>query len=563
MSKKNNIYVIGHKNPDTDSICSAISYAYLKNELSQKQEEECKYIPTRAGHINEETQYVLRYFEQEAPLFVNDIRPQVTDIEIRKTEGVDAGLSLKKAWDIMRGARIVSLPIIEEGKLAGIITVSDIAYSDMDVYDNMILSKAGTNYKNIVETIDGEMIVGDLEGEFEEGHVLIAAANPDMMEGYIEPQDMVILGNRYESQLCAIEMDAQCIVVCMGATVSKTIRKMAKEHGCRIIVSPYDTYTVARLINHSMPVRYFMTTENLITFHTTDYVDDIQETMAKRRFRDFPITDNQGNYVGMISRRNLLDLDRKKLILVDHNEKAQAVDGFEEAEILEIIDHHRLGNIETNSPVYFRNQPVGCTATIITQMYMENGIEIPEKIAGLLCSAILSDTLMFRSPTCTALDHLVAEKLASIAHIDIEQYARDMFDAGSNLREKSAKEIFYQDFKRFTVGNSVFGIGQITSLDSEELENLKPRMLAYTEKAREQHDADMMFFMLTNILTESTDLICVGQGAEQLVSAAFHMADEDGTGEEEIEEMDGIVSLPGVVSRKKQLAPQIMMALQQ
>ena len=358
MSKKNNIYVIGHKNPDTDSICSAISYAYLKNELSQKQEEGAKYIPTRAGHINEETQYVLKYFEQEAPLYVNDIRPQVTDIEIRKTAGIEAGLSLKKAWDIMRGARIVSLPILEDEKLAGIITVSDIAYSDMDVYDNMILSKAGTSYKNIVETIDGEMIVGDLDGEFEEGHVLIAAANPDMMEGYIEPQDMVILGNRYESQLCAIEMDAQCIVVCMGATVSKTIRKMAKEHGCRIIVSPYDTYTVARLINHSMPVRYFMTTDNLITFHTTDYVDDIQEIMAKRRFRDFPITDNQGNYVGMISRRNLLDLERKKLILVDHNEKAQAVDGFEEAEILEIIDHHRLGNIETNSPVYFRNQPV-------------------------------------------------------------------------------------------------------------------------------------------------------------------------------------------------------------
>ena len=463
MSKKNNVYVIGHKNPDTDSICSAISYAYLKNELSQKQEEGAKYIPTRAGHINEETQYVLKYFEQEAPLYVNDIRPQVTDIEIRKTAGIEAGLSLKKAWDIMRGARIVSLPILEDEKLAGIITVSDIAYSDMDVYDNMILSKAGTSYKNIVETIDGEMIVGDLDGEFEEGHVLIAAANPDMMEGYIEPQDMVILGNRYESQLCAIEMDAQCIVVCMGATVSKTIRKMAKEHGCRIIVSPYDTYTVARLINHSMPVRYFMTTDNLITFHTTDYVDDIQEIMAKRRFRDFPITDNQGNYVGMISRRNLLDLERKKLILVDHNEKAQAVDGFEEAEILEIIDHHRLGNIETNSPVYFRNQPVGCTATIITQMYMENDVTIPEKIAGLLCSAILSDTLMFRSPTCTALDHLVAEKLASIAHIDIEQYARDMFDAGSNLREKSAKEIFYQDFKKFNDSNINFGVGHVSS----------------------------------------------------------------------------------------------------
>ena len=509
MSKKNNVYVIGHKNPDTDSICSAISYAYLKNELSQKQEEGAKYIPTRAGHINEETQYVLKYFEQEAPLYVNDIRPQVTDIEIRKTAGIEAGLSLKKAWDIMRGARIVSLPILEDEKLAGIITVSDIAYSDMDVYDNMILSKAGTSYKNIVETIDGEMIVGDLDGEFEEGHVLIAAANPDMMEGYIEPQDMVILGNRYESQLCAIEMDAQCIVVCMGATVSKTIRKMAKEHGCRIIVSPYDTYTVARLINHSMPVRYFMTTDNLITFHTTDYVDDIQEIMAKRRFRDFPITDNQGNYVGMISRRNLLDLERKKLILVDHNEKAQAVDGFEEAEILEIIDHHRLGNI--------------------------------------LCSANLSDTLMFRSPTCTALDHLVAEKLASIAHIDIEQYARDMFDAGSNLREKSAKEIFYQDFKKFNDSNINFGVGQISSMNKEELSACKGKLLPYMEEVRTSYGLDMVFFMMTDIINESTELLMVGEMCKEVIENAFETTVEDSSAE-----------LPGVVSRKKQLIPAIL-----
>lgn len=553
MSKKNNIYVIGHKNPDTDSICSAISYAYLKNELSQKQEEECKYIPTRAGHINEETQYVLRYFEQEAPLFVNDIRPQVTDIEIRKTEGVDAGLSLKKAWDIMRGARIVSLPIIEEGKLAGIITVSDIAYSDMDVYDNMILSKAGTNYKNIVETIDGEMIVGDLEGEFEEGHVLIAAANPDMMEGYIEPQDMVILGNRYESQLCAIEMDAQCIVVCMGATVSKTIRKMAKEHGCRIIVSPYDTYTVARLINHSMPVRYFMTTENLITFHTTDYVDDIQETMAKRRFRDFPITDNQGNYVGMISRRNLLDLDRKKLILVDHNEKAQAVDGFEEAEILEIIDHHRLGNIETNSPVYFRNQPVGCTATIIYQIFMEQGVSIPENIAGLLCSAIISDTLVFRSPTCTAMDVNAARALEKIAGIECETYAQKMFAAGSDLKSKTAEEILYQDFKRFEFGDYNIGIGQITAMNAEELQNIKQRLLPYIREVHEKDDMDMIFFMLTDIIKESTELLFCGKNSAELVEEAFHQKNSE----------EGCVNLSGVVSRKKQLVPAFMMAISQ
>lgn len=552
MSKKNNVYVIGHKNPDTDSICSAISYAYLKNELSQKQEEGAKYIPTRAGHINEETQYVLKYFEQEAPLYVNDIRPQVTDIEIRKTAGIEAGLSLKKAWDIMRGARIVSLPILEDEKLAGIITVSDIAYSDMDVYDNMILSKAGTGYKNIVETIDGEMIVGDLDGEFEEGHVLIAAANPDMMEGYIEPQDMVILGNRYESQLCAIEMDAQCIVVCMGATVSKTIRKMAKEHGCRIIVSPYDTYTVARLINHSMPVRYFMTTDNLITFHTTDYVDDIQEIMAKRRFRDFPITDNQGNYVGMISRRNLLDLERKKLILVDHNEKAQAVDGFEEAEILEIIDHHRLGNIETNSPVYFRNQPVGCTATIITQMYMENDVTIPEKIAGLLCSAILSDTLMFRSPTCTPVDEQIARELAQIAGIDVEEHAKAMFRAGSDLSGKTPNEIFYMDYKKFNADTIDFGVGQITSMDQGELDDIKASILEYMDSVKEEQGLDYVFFMLTNILEETTHLLICGPEAEGVIERGFGVTPED-----------KVAILPGVMSRKKQMIPNLLNAFQQ
>ena len=547
MGNKKNVYVIGHKNPDTDSICSAISYDYLKNELNDRDGGEFQYIPTRAGHVNEETQFVLKEFGVKSPAYVTDIRPQVTDIEIRKTAGVPSELSLKKAWDIMRASRIVSLPILEDDKLSGIITIGDIAYSDMDVYDNMILSKACTSYKNIVETIDGEMIVGDLDGYFDEGHVLIAAANPDMMEGYIEPLDMVILGNRYESQLCAIEMEAQCIVVCMGATVSKTIRKLARERGCRIIVSPYDTYTVARLINHSMPVRYFMTTDNLITFRTTDYVEDIQEIMAKKRFRDFPIVDIQGNYIGMISRRNLLDLDRKKLILVDHNEKTQAVDGFEEADILEIIDHHRLGNIETNTPLFFRNQPVGCTSTIVTQMYLENDVTIPPHIAGLMCSAILSDTLMFRSPTCTGVDRLIAEKLASIADIDIEQYAKRMFDAGSNLKAKSAKEIFYQDFKKFNDSNINFGVGQISSMNKEELSACKEKLLPYMEEIKESYGLDMVYFMMTDILGESTELLMVGDMCKEVIEGGFHVKVEH-----------PYVELPGIVSRKKQLIPGIL-----
>ncbi|MBR0411679.1 MAG: putative manganese-dependent inorganic diphosphatase [Eubacterium sp.] len=547
MENKKNVYVIGHKNPDTDSICSAISYAYLKNELSRRDGGAYNYVPARAGHVNEETQFVLEHFGVQSPSYISDIRPQVTDIDIRQTEGIPEELSLKKAWDIMRAARIVSLPILDGEKLKGIITIGDIAYSDMDVYDNMTLSKAGTSFRNIVETIDGEMIIGDIEGSFDEGHVLIAAANPDMMEGYIEPMDMVILGDRYESQLCAIEMDAQCIIVCMGATVSKTIRKLARERGCRIIVSPYDTYTVTRLINHSMPVRYFMTGEGIVTFHTTDFVDDIQSVMAKMRFRDFPIVDMHGNYKGLISRRNLLDLDRKKLILVDHNEKTQAVDGFEEADILEIIDHHRLGNIETAVPLFFRNQPVGCTATIVTQVFMEHDIPIPPNIAGLMCSAILSDTLMFRSPTCTAIDRLIAEKLAAIADIDIESYAKQMFDAGSNLRSKSAKEIFYQDFKKFSDNNVNFGVGQISSMNKEELLACTDKLLPYMEEVKSSYGLDMLFFMMTDILTESTELLMVGDRCSEVIDAAFGVVSGDHS-----------VELPGVVSRKKQLIPGIL-----
>jgi len=429
----------------------------------------------------------------------------------------------------------------------------------MNLYDSSIISKACTKYANILDTLEGSMVVGDSEAYFDRGKVLIAAANPDLMENYIEKHDLVILGNRYESQLCAIEMEAGCIIVCEGAGVSLTIRKLAQERGCAVITTPYDTYTTARLINQSMPISYFMTKENIIEFSEEDYLDDIREIMASKRHRDFPILDSDGKYIGMISRRNLLGAKGKSIILVDHNEKSQAVEGMESADIREIIDHHRLGTVETMSPVFFRNQPLGCTATIIYQMYQENHIEIDKTTAGLLCSAIISDTLLFRSPTCTPIDKAAGLALAQIAGLDIEKYAIDMFSAGSNLKGKSDGDIFYQDFKRFTVGNSVFGIGQITSLNAVELKDLRTRMSAYTEKEREQHEIDMMFFMLTNILTESTDLICTGQGAEQLIANAFHVKDED---MENVSGQTGIVKLPGVVSRKKQLAPQIMMALQ-
>ena len=547
--------VLGHRNPDTDSICSAICYAGFKHQLTGE-----NYEPCRAGNVNPETQYVLDYFKLKAPRLVENVKTQVKDIEIRKTKGVSRGISLKNAWGLMQENNVVTLPCVtEEGLLEGVITIGDITKSYMNLYDSSIISKACTKYANILDTLEGSMVVGDSEAYFDRGKVLIAAANPDLMENYIEKHDLVILGNRYESQLCAIEMEAGCIIVCEGAGVSLTIRKLAQERGCAVITTPYDTYTTARLINQSMPISYFMTKENIIEFSEEDYLDDIREIMASKRHRDFPILDSDGKYIGMISRRNILGAKGKSIILVDHNEKSQAVEGMESADIREIIDHHRLGTVETMSPVFFRNQPLGCTATIIYQMYQENHIEIDKTTAGLLCSAIISDTLLFRSPTCTPIDKAAGLALAQIAGLDIEKYAIDMFSAGSNLKGKSDGDIFYQDFKRFTVGNSVFGIGQITSLNAVELKDLRTRMSAYTEKEREQHEIDMMFFMLTNILTESTDLICTGQGAEQLIANAFHVKDED---MENVSGQTGIVKLPGVVSRKKQLAPQIMMALQ-
>ena len=552
---KRKTLVIGHRNPDTDSICSAVCYAHLKSKVTGEE-----YIPARAGHVNGETRFVLDYFGVEEPQLEEDVRTQVRDIEIRKTKGVADNISLKRAWNIMQENNVVTIPAVrEDGTLEGLITVGDITKTYMNIYDSSILSKANTQYSNIIETLEADLVIGRADAYFSKGKVLIAAANPDLMEFYIEPHDLVILGNRYESQLCAIEMGADCIIVCEGAGVSMTIKKIAQERGCTIIATTYDTYTAARLINQSMPISYFMTREHLITFNSDDYIDEIRDVMASKRHRDFPILDKDGRYLGMISRRNLLGAKGKRVILVDHNEKNQAVAGIENAEILEIIDHHRLGTIQTMSPVFFRNQPLGCTATIIYQMYQEAGVKVEKKIAGLLCSAIVSDTLLFRSPTCTPMDEMAARTLADIAGVDIEKYAMEMFGAGSNLKGKGDEEIFYQDFKRFTSGKIAIGVGQITSLNGEELEGIRPRIQNYMENARQANGLDMVFFMLTNILTESTDLICEGNGALQLASKAFHTETEDG----EDEPAGPVVRLPGVVSRKKQLIHELMLAEQE
>ena len=549
MKNQEKIFVIGHKNPDTDSICSAIAYCDIKNRTSQHQ----KFIPKRAGQINEETEYVLSRFGVQPPGYLSNIGTQVKDMDIRISPDADKGMSLKAAWDIMQENSIVSLPIRDkEGALEGLITIGDIAKTYMDTTDSYLLSRARTQYQKIAETIDGEVIEGNPHGYFIKGRVMVGTANPDKMKEYIEEDDMIIMGDREEDHLQAISQNVSCIIVGLGIQVSENVMKLAHEKDIIIISSPYDTFTIARLINQSIPVRYIMKTENLVTFNTEDFTDDIQDVMIKHRHRAFPVINKKGKCIGTISRRNFLGMHKKQVVLVDHNEIDQAVDNIEKADILEIIDHHKLGTLQTVQPISFRNQPVGCTGTIMYQIYGEQKLEISPKIAGLLCAAIISDTLMFRSPTCTLQDKMAAGALALIADISIEQFAKEMFRAGSNLKDKSPEEIFYQDYKKFIAeGDICFGVGQISSMDSEELKEIKERLLPFMVSECGRHGVTRVYFMLTDIITQSTELLFYGEGSREMAENAFKMEPENDA-----------FYLEGVVSRKKQLIPPLMEAAQ-
>ena len=545
----NSVWIIGHKNPDTDSICAAIAYAALKNQTEREQ-----YVPKRAGAMNGETQYVLDYFGVEAPEEVYDVGAQVKDINIRRTAGVRDGITLKKAWELMQTERVVTLPIVNESrKLVGLISNNDIAMCYMEVSNQESLSQARPRYHNIIETLNGTLLTGNEHGIFMHGKVEVAAGNRERVEEYIAKDDLVILGDRDEMQVRSLELDVSCMIICGGSQVSKQILEMAKSRDCVLISTPYDTFTTARLINQSMPIRSIMTRNNLVTFELDDYVDDIREVMSKERHRDFPVLDENGDYVGMISRRNLLSMQKKRVILVDHNEKTQAVDGISGAEILEIIDHHRLGSLETMSPVFFRNQPLGSTSSIIWSMYQEKGIEVDPKIAGLLCAAIISDTLMFRSPTCTQYDREAAQTLAQIAGIDIETFASNMFRAGSDFSKKTIEEICYLDFKTFTAEKITFGVSQISAMSALDLADVKSRVQEYLDTMLLERKLDMVFIMLTDIVQEQSQILCAGEGAARILAQAFVRA--------QVEENETL--LKGVVSRKKQFIPELIRALQE
>ena len=543
------VVVIGHRNPDTDSICSAIAYAELKNKTSSLV---CE--PRRAGRMNQETEFVLKKFGVTPPRMCTDVNPKIRDVDFREMPGINGSTSLRKAWEIMRDKQIDTLPITDAGnELLGLITVKDIATANMDVFDTEVLAKSRTSYKNILETLGGTMVVGDENAVCTTGHIKIGTATPEMLESAVEKGDIVILTNRYESQLCAIEKEASLLIICNGAKVGRTIQRIAEETGVAIMSVACDSYAAGKLMSQCAPISYYMTRDDIVKFTLVTPVSDVTRVMTKVRHRYFPVLDEDGKYCGMVSRRNIIALRKRRIILVDHNEATQAVEGFDQAEILEIIDHHRIGSLETDGPVYFRNQPVGCTATIITQMYDENGVEIEPKIAGLLLAAILSDTLVFRSPTCTPIDVAAAKRLAKIAGVDIDEFALEMFEAGENLAGKTAEEVFLQDFKVFMCGDVRFGVAQGSYMTRKNLQAAQKLLQPYLEEARNKQNVEDLYMLLTDVPKEESVVICAVRHADEMLRSGFEIepaADDSWT-------------LPGVVSRKKQFIPALMTAYQE
>ena len=543
------VVVIGHRNPDTDSICSAIAYAELKNKTSDLV---CE--PRRAGKMNQETEFVLKKFGVKPPRMCTDVNPKIRDVDYREMPGIPGSTSLRKAWEIMRDKQIDTLPVTSpDNELEGVITVKDIATANMDVFDTGILAKSQTTYRNILETLGGTMVVGREDDVCTTGHIRIGTATPEMLENTVEKGDIVILTNRYESQLCAIEKEASLLIICNGSKVGRTIQRIAEEMGVAIMSAPVDTYAAGKLISQCAPISYYMTRSDIMKFTLVTPVADVTRVMAKVRHRYFPILDEDGKYCGMISRRNIINLQKRRIILVDHNEATQAVEGFDQAEILEIIDHHRIGSLETSGPVYFRNQPVGCTATIITQMYDENDMEIPPQIAGLLLAAILSDTLVFRSPTCTPLDEALAKRLAKIAGVDIDEFASEMFEAGEKLDGKTAEEVFLQDFKVFMCGDIRFGVAQGSYMTRKNLLAAEALLQPYLEEARNKQNVEDIYMLLTDVPKEESVVISDGRYASEVLSDGFETQPAE----------DGSFTLPGVVSRKKQFIPALMTAYQE
>lgn len=536
---KDIIYVTGHKNPDSDSICAAIAYAEFKNKTGN-----IPAVPVRLGELNQETQFVLDYFGVEKPKFLETVKLKVEDLEFDKVESVASEASLKQAWNVMKQSNVKSLPVVDSHKhLVGVISPANLTSSYMDIWDNCILGKSNTPIENIVDALSAEEQYINRDKKSFSGKIVVAAMQPETMREIVSKEDIAIVGDRPEAQEALIDIKVSLIIVTGSNKINEALIEKAKENGVSVISTPHDSFTASRLIVQSIPVEYVMAKENLVSFSIDELADDIKKVMTETRYRSYPVLGEDSKVVGTISRYHLISDHKKKVIQVDHNERGQSVHGLEDAEILEIIDHHRVADIQTGNPIYFRNEPLGSTSTIVAKTFFENGITPSREIAGLLCSAIISDTLLFRSPTCTAIDKEICLKLAEIANIEVESYSKEMFKAGTSLKGKSVDEIFNQDYKPFTIEGIKVGVAQVNTMDIEGFMPLKDEMLAYMEKKAEENGLKMIMLLLTDIINEGSQVLVAGKMPE-IAEKTFNVTLENNT-----------AYLPGVLSRKKQVVP--------
>ncbi len=537
MSNVKPIYVIGHRNPDTDSICSSLAYAALKQALGQDA------VAARTGQVNAETKYALEYFGVEAPMFLSDLYPRVKDVMLDSDTIVRETDTLRELGKIMQEKSLRSVPVTdEEGLLAGIVTVSDLAQRYFEEINMQNLDKAGVYLRAVIASIEGKVLASADEDTLVKGTVRIASSSRHTAAKLVQPGDVVLVGEgRYDSMMEILEHEIACLIMTDEGNVPDDILAKARAKHILLAVTAHDAYTAARLINQCVPVGYIMK-KSMISFGQQQLLSDIKGTIASTNFRNYPVVEN-GRLIGLVSRDNLMVPEPEQVILVDHNERGQAIEGIENARIVEIIDHHRLGGMQTGEPIYIREEPVGCTATIIANMYWQNNVEITAPIAGLLLSAIISDTVLFKSPTCTAYDMKTAERLAGIAGVKMVQYGMDMLKAGSGIGDMSPIEIVKNDMKEFQFGDYHVLISQISVMGYEEIMALKDQLLESMSAVSEQENFDLMLLMVTNILEESTELLYVGS-PKTLIGDAFK---KDASGNS--------IYLPGVMSRKKQIIP--------
>ncbi|WP_027633947.1 putative manganese-dependent inorganic diphosphatase [Clostridium hydrogeniformans] len=537
---KNIVYVTGHKNPDSDSICASIAYTELKNKLG------IKAVASRLGKINRETQFVLDYFGVEAPLLIETVKQQVSDLDIDNIAPISKDITLKKAWSLMKKNNVKTLPVVDENEtLIGIVSVSNLTSNYMDVWDNDILSKSNTSLENLIETLSGKAIYLNEKNSNCEGKIIVSAMQPESIKTIAEKGDIAICGDREDAQEMLIKAGASCLVITGGHSLSDAIINMAEKNGCSLVSTPYDSFTASRLITQSIPVGYVMTKDNLVYFSEDDFVDELKDVMLETRYRSYPVVDANHKVVGCVSRYHLISKNKKKVILLDHNERGQSVHGLEDAEILEIIDHHRIADIQTGNAIYFRNEPLGSTSTIVANIFFENGIRPSRQAAGVLCAAIISDTLLFRSPTCTSIDKMIATRLAKIADIDLEKFAKEMFKASTSLSDRTVDQLLYQDFKVFNINGMKIGVAQVNTMDLESFDSKREDMIKLMENKVKEENFNFIGFMLTDILNEGTEMFVAGPDKEVVAR----------TYDKELK--NNSMYLPGVLSRKKQVIPPI------